>query len=147
MEGLLRRKPRELYGSPANIFAATFMGSPRINLIEGRLIREGDRVHFSSDVLSVGVSDGAELEGYIGRGVTLGVRHEALSPGAGPLKGVVELVEHIGSETVVFFRAGGYEKLAARAAADFECRAGEEIAFEIDNRNLRFFHKGERTSA
>jgi ABC-type sugar transport system ATPase subunit len=145
-DGRLRQRgtPRELYGSPANIFAATFMGSPRINLIAGRLTREGDRVHFTSDVLSIEVPDGAELEGYIGKDITLGVRHEALAPGPGPLKGVVELVEHIGSETVVFFRAGGYSKLAARAAASFECRAGEEIALEIDARSLHFFYEGER---
>lgn len=39
---------------------------------------------------------------------------------------------------------GGNSEAFFQAPADFECRAGEEIAFEIEARSLHFFYEGER---
>lgn len=136
--------PGELYSRPKDLFVATFMGSPRINLIEGRLVSDGDRVSFTSRVLTVEVPFPSGLENHIGKDIILGIRHEALSPGKGPLKGTVDVVENIGSEAIVFFSAGEYRRLSARAPADFVGTAGDEITLGVDAGGLHFFHKGER---
>jgi ABC-type sugar transport system ATPase subunit len=143
-EGRIRQSgpPRELYEKPQNIFAATFIGSPQINLIHGTAREDGG---FASEALTL---EDAGLAGLAGRPVTLGIRPEALSPGDGPLSGTIELVEHIGSESLVHFTAGdtraGDTRLVARAAADFEGRPGDAIAFSLDTRNLHYFHEGVR---
>jgi multiple sugar transport system ATP-binding protein len=145
-EGRIRQSgpPRELYGKPENIFAATFIGSPQINLIHGTAREDGG---FASEAL---VLEDAGLAGLAGRPVTLGIRPEALSPAEGaergeaPLSGTIELVEHIGSESLVHFTAGdtraGDTRLVSRAEPDFEGRPGEAIAFSLDTRNLHYFH-------
>jgi multiple sugar transport system ATP-binding protein len=129
--------PRELYGRPKNIFAATFIGSPQINLLHGTAREDGA---FASSVL---VLANAGLADYAGNHITLGIRPEALAAGDGPLSGSIELVEHIGSESLVHFMAGD-SRLVARAEPDFEGRPGEKISFSLDTRSLHYFHNGTR---
>ena len=76
---------------PANLFVAAFMGSPPMNLMRGRA--EGARLSAGTLRLSAaGVPDGE---------VVVGFRPEALSLGAGALEMQVEVVEPLGTETLV----------------------------------------------
>jgi multiple sugar transport system ATP-binding protein len=68
--------PLELYNHPRNLFVAGFIGSPRMNFIEG-----------------------AEAAKHNAR--TIGVRPEHINVGDGPWEGVVGLSEHLGSEVNV----------------------------------------------
>ena len=112
--------PRELYDAPANLFVASFIGSPAMNLYEAALEDAGDAtvVVLGSQRLTVpawdagraGRAGGAGLAAYHGRKVIAGIRPEHLtSPGeAGPragasLKADVRLVEPLGSEQLVHF--------------------------------------------
>jgi multiple sugar transport system ATP-binding protein len=122
--------PRELYDAPANLFVASFVGSPAMNLYEAALEDAGDAtvVVLGSQRLTLpagparsagpagpeGEGDAAAgragLGGYHGRKVIVGIRPEHLtSPGeAGPragasLKADVRLVEPLGSEQLVHF--------------------------------------------
>ena len=107
--------PQELYGRPANLFVAGFIGSPAMNLIEATLERGGDsgtggpQVIFGTHRLRV--PDGVirqhpALEKYLGRTVVTGIRPEhledaALVPGAEPASVIevsVELREELGAE-------------------------------------------------
>jgi multiple sugar transport system ATP-binding protein len=106
--------PQELYGRPANLFVAGFIGSPAMNLIEATLERGGDsgpgpQVIFGTHRLRV--PDGVirqhpALEKYLGRTVVTGIRPEhledaALVPGAEPgsvIEVSVELREELGAE-------------------------------------------------
>jgi multiple sugar transport system ATP-binding protein len=106
--------PQELYGRPANLFVAGFIGSPAMNLIEATLERGGDsgpgpQVIFGTH--RVRVPDGVirqhpALEKYLGRTVVTGIRPEhledaALVPGAEPgsvIEVSVELREELGAE-------------------------------------------------
>jgi ABC-type sugar transport system ATPase subunit len=135
--------PRELYEMPLSLFAASFIGSPQINLLEGRLASEGG-LFFRSEPFTMEVPPGAGVGGHAGEDVTLGIRPESLLPGEGPIKGEIELVEHIGSESIVYVRAGGGARLAARARADFEGKAGETISLDVDAHGLHFFRRGKR---
>ena len=66
--------PLNLYHTPKNLFVAGFIGSPRMNLI-----------------------DGAEAARHNAH--TIGVRPEHISVGDGPWEGVVGLSEHLGSDS------------------------------------------------
>ena len=80
----------ELYGRPASLFVASFIGAPPINLIAGRAENGAFRV----DRLELAV------EGEARGDAVLGVRPEAVRLGGGPLSGVVEAVEPMGRETL-----------------------------------------------
>jgi multiple sugar transport system ATP-binding protein len=111
--------PQELYLRPANLFVASFIGSPAMNLLEATVERGdgGPQVCFGTHRLTVAeraVREHPPLEGYLGRKVILGVRPEhledaALVPDAGPGSVIdvrVELREELGSEVDLYCRVG-----------------------------------------
>jgi multiple sugar transport system ATP-binding protein len=108
--------PQELYLRPANVFVASFIGSPAMNLIEA-ILEPGPCACFGPHRLTVGeraVREHPALEGYLGRKVILGIRPEhledaALAPGAAPGSVIdvqVELREELGSEVDVHCKVG-----------------------------------------
>ncbi|NOZ67827.1 MAG: ABC transporter ATP-binding protein [Deferribacteres bacterium] len=135
--------PRQIYEKPSNLFVATFIGSPPINLLRGRIIMEGGRIFFSSGELLIDTGSREELQQYAGREVTMGIRPESLTPGDGPVKGRVELVEHLGAETLVYVRVDG-TRVIAKASPDFERKPGEEISLALSDTGIHFFCNGHR---
>jgi multiple sugar transport system ATP-binding protein len=109
--------PRELYDSPANIFVATFIGSPSMNLYRAGLESAGESgtVVLGSQRLTLPAAvmrQNPGLARYQGRAVIAGIRPEHLvdlailgtapEPGAS-LTAMVDLVEVLGSEQLVHF--------------------------------------------
>ena len=103
--------PQELYLRPANLFVASFIGSPAMNLIEASLERGdgGPHVCFGPHRLAVPAKTVREhpgLERHLGKKVVLGIRPEHLEdaslahdPSPGSVIDVsVELREELGSE-------------------------------------------------
>jgi multiple sugar transport system ATP-binding protein len=101
--------PRQLYDHPANVFVASFIGSPEMNLYEGAL--EGPAASpelvLGSQRLALPAGGGLPqgLGAYRGRKVIAGVRPEALTLGASgvALRADVRVVESVGSEVHAFF--------------------------------------------
>ena len=101
--------PTELYEQPADVFTARFIGSPAMNLLHGA--RQGD---------GVSVAGGAtKLTGSpTGNAVLVGVRPHDLVVGAAggdaalTIKGTVNAVEPLGSETLVHIDVEGTEVIA-----------------------------------
>ncbi len=102
--------PRELYWEPANLFVADFIGSPAMNLLQGRLQVDGDRVHMvygegKTFELPSELLTGPPRSDAQGKEVILGVRPEHFTfaeDGSGqgiPVK--VRFSEVLGSETLV----------------------------------------------
>jgi multiple sugar transport system ATP-binding protein len=98
--------PLELYDRPANVFVASFIGSPSMNLIDGVV---------QGDVLVAGDARLPMPPGFKaqdGRAVIYGIRPENLSVGSAGLSGTVAVVEPTGSETHVVCRMAGHEVTA-----------------------------------
>lgn len=135
--------PSEVYDTPANIFVASFVGSPQMNLVKGYLHVSDGKLQFESDALSFEMDMNEKLAAYGGKELLLGVRPESLVPGMGGVRGTVEFVEHLGAEKIIYVKAGG-EKLVARSSADKGFTPGEEILIAIRTKNIHFFDEGER---
>ena len=90
--------PLELYDRPANTFVAAFIGSPSMNLIDGRIV--GGRVEVAGASLPLPAGVTAEE----GREVIYGIRPEHLSEATQGLTGTVAVIEPTGSETHVVLR-------------------------------------------
>ena len=93
--------PRALYARPANTFVAGFIGTPPVNLLAGVVTEGGRAVQVSGASLPVGAAQRAALAGRDGTRVTLGVRPEDLTASSAGLAARVDLVEPLGSETLV----------------------------------------------
>jgi len=135
--------PAEIYDLPANLFAATFIGSPQMNILDGTIEAQGDTLLFRSGGIALDVSHRKNLEKYAATAVTAGIRPESLLPAKGPLSGTVELIEHLGAEIVLHALIDG-TKIIARLSPDFEKRAGDGISFSLAWQGVHFFSSGER---
>jgi ABC-type sugar transport system ATPase subunit len=102
--------PLELYNKPANIFVAGFIGSPRMNLLPGR-IGTVDGHHAELDVAGGRtVRTDFPAPPRPGSTVTVGIRPEHLVPvarGEGILTGEVQIAEQLGGETYVYVTIPG----------------------------------------
>jgi multiple sugar transport system ATP-binding protein len=87
--------PQELYDHPVNIFVATFVGSPAMNLMQGTV--EDGAVRLGED--RIALHDGV-LRDHVGRDVCVGIRPEHLTPGD-DLHARVRVVETLGAQKLV----------------------------------------------
>jgi ABC-type sugar transport system ATPase subunit len=139
--------PLELYQHPCNQFVATFIGSPRMNLLQAWVLR------LSAHGLVCVLPDGTEICAAVdasalqlGQAVTLGVRPEGVVPGgAGQLlKGRVDLVEHLGEVNLLHVSVAGGAELVVRADAELPLRAGESVTFGVEPAAFHLFDEGGR---
>ena len=138
-EGRLRQvgTPAEVYEHPADVIVARFVGTPGMNVLQGRGrgTGEGERV---IEVGSLAVP--VELSTYEGE-LQLGVRPEhvglcAVDKGVGNAD--VLIVEPLGSETLVHLNAGG-QGLVARLPGFLDVRVGTRVGVKVDRRRLYLF--------
>jgi multiple sugar transport system ATP-binding protein len=134
--------PLELYHRPRNLFVAGFIGSPRMNFIQGSVSAATERG------LSVSVAGGATIR-VTKRGglrareeVTVGFRPEQLSLGApGGISGEALVVERLGASTFVHVRIDGGDMLNVAAEGDSPVRAGERVEIGFDPSRCHLFNQ------
>ena len=116
--------PLELYHTPKNKFVAGFIGSPKMNLIEGI---EAKKLNAS----------------------TIGIRpeHIKMSKTEGLWKGTVGVAEHLGSDTFIHIHNTGLlEMMTVRISGDVQVKHGEAIYLtpeknKIPHSHAMFYHK------
>ena len=124
--------PLDLYDRPANVFVAGFIGSPAMNLIEGRV--SGGAVEALGAKLPLPVEAGED------QAVIYGGRPEHLSLADHGIPGTVAVVEPTGSETHVIVRAGGRDLVGLfRERHGF--RPGQELKLAPDPGAVHLFDK------
>ena len=141
--------PQTLYDRPADLFVAGFIGSPAMNFARGRLERIDGELYVvlgSQRMRLSGAVPAAALE----RGdapVVVGIRPEALShapPGERDghrLEATVELVESLGSDTLIYTNVGAPNPLVARQSDRTTLHAGDSVGIDVDATALHFFDK------
>jgi multiple sugar transport system ATP-binding protein len=125
--------PQEVYERPANVFVAQFIGTPPMNLLEAK-VADG-MLRTSSFALPIAARFRDALTQ--GQAITLGIRPEHISAN-GTIHAVVDVVEPIGHESIVYASAGN-EKLVAIFDPHLTPRAGETIALTIDADKVHVF--------
>ena len=109
--------PQTLYDSPKNLFVASFIGSPAMNIFEATVERSGDGLSIKLGDQKLGVPGDVStrrpaLAGYAGRTLAVGIRPEHLEDasiarnGGGKLHGRVLLTEALGSEILAHVEIG-----------------------------------------
>jgi multiple sugar transport system ATP-binding protein len=146
-------RPKVLYERPSNLFIASFIGSPTMNLVRAAVSDDGLRF----GQFHVPFADGRRPDGLIDD-VVVGIRPEsfedaAFAPNLPTISVVVEVLEELGSDAHVFFhvdaspisaelmeaipdvRAMFTARVDARSAAG----VGERLALAVDPRRFHFF--------
>jgi len=137
----------ELYYAPATRFVAGFIGSPAMNFIPCRLDEAGDelRVRLSDDIaLPVPQAKAARYRPHAGRnGLTFGLRPEHLTegrangePDAAHIDAVLEVIEPMGMETLVFFRIGAID-VCGRVGPNSGAREGGRMRLAANLANMQ----------
>ncbi|HEB31847.1 MAG TPA: sn-glycerol-3-phosphate ABC transporter ATP-binding protein UgpC [Spirochaetes bacterium] len=137
-------KPHEVYRNPVNLFVATFIGSPQMNIMHGTLNQEGSGLVFSGpfklDLKSRFTYPGERST------VALGIRPEDINveKNGGPdsIAGEVGLVEPIGSDTLVNVEIADKVFCKVRVPESFEIREGEHIKLNIQPDKIHLFDSG-----
>jgi multiple sugar transport system ATP-binding protein len=120
--------PLELYDHPRNRFVAGFIGSPTMNFIDGKIVRNDGGMAFAAgdDILFPLNADAQQWEG---RECVYGIRPEHLqlvSEGdGGSVRAVLESVEPTGSETHLSLSLGGH---AGNEPRTLVCVSHERVA-------------------
>jgi multiple sugar transport system ATP-binding protein len=140
--------PREVYAKPANTFVASFIGTPPMNLIEGHLVREEDRICLRCPNGSLLLPDQkgqrAQGGGYSEGHVILGIRPEHIRLVAdqecrnSSLAGEVEVVENMGAESCasVVTPCGS---LLMRVSTDTQLSLGQSVRLGLDPEHVHLF--------
>ena len=148
--------PKQIYNDPANLFVASFIGSPPMNFIPLRLQRRDGRLLALLDSgqarceLPLGMQD-AGLED---RDVIVGIRAEqiVLAPaeanGLPVIRAEVQVVEPTGPDTLVFVTLNGI-KVCCRMAPDDAPAVGQSLNLQFDPAKVLLFdaNTGERLGA
>jgi len=136
--------PKEIYDTPANVFVATFMGSPAMNILTAKVLLLDGAPH-----AQITDAEGATallrlsqpgLAAWAGRDILLGIRPEAMTDPEGAdrtsaniqtLRNQVTVTEPAGSDTFVTMTLSGKDAIA-RMRADASVNAGDVFDFAVN---------------
>jgi ABC-type sugar transport system ATPase subunit len=136
--------PHDVFAKPANLFVASFIGTPQMNLIEAK-VADGNR-----DTVKLALA-GSHLEiaanGAVSRlgnpKVTLGIRPRAFTPSAKAGKDTIaaaaELIEPMGAETLIHARTKDGADIRVVVPRDKRVKVGEALHLKPDPRQTHFF--------
>ncbi len=134
--------PMALYEQPANLFVATFLGSPAMNVLRGTLHRGDAGWRFDGgEGVSLALGAAALPDDWNDRTLDLGIRPEHLQlaeAGDAALAPVVEVVEPVGSEVFVNLRLAD-QALVARLPPERVPVPGETLPLRIPVARVHFF--------
>jgi multiple sugar transport system ATP-binding protein len=132
--------PQMLFDAPDNLFVATFIGSPAMNLSEAKLVRDqGLALSFAEFKIPLPdtlVASREGLEGYVDKELIIGLRPSSLedaqfAPQEWPrIKGEVAVTEELGSEVNVIFTIHAPQVHHDIMIARFDKAAKDEVEAE-----------------
>ncbi|EAR52044.1 probable ABC transporter, ATP-binding protein [Oceanicola granulosus HTCC2516] len=151
--------PLELYNKPESLFVAGFLGSPRMNFFDGRVLESRGR-ELSVEIPGMPGPVVVPLDDDVpvpqpGAQVRMGVRPEAVTLG-GALELSVALVESLGRETLLYLEGGGLRTVDSESAEGFvavqlpsqhQLRVGEPVKVGWDPASLYLFDDSGRRLA
>ncbi len=163
-DGLIQQcdAPQVLYDRPCNMFVAGFIGSPQMNFIDGKVVKDGDKFYaeFGSEdtktragvkyriLLPEGKNAKDALVPYEDKEVIIGIRPEHVhneqnfldTIPEGIVEADVEVTELMGAETYLYMNCEGHA-INARVDPSNTARPGDKIKITIDPTRIHLFDK------
>jgi multiple sugar transport system ATP-binding protein len=144
--------PQNLYNNPNNVFVAGFIGSPQMNMIESKVVKQGSDVALQFGTNSIKLSEAKAKKlidgGYENKTVILGIRPEDVhdeemfinnSPES-VVEATVKVYELLGAEVLLYFNVDQFD-ITARVNPRTTARLGDTIKVAFDLSKIHVFDK------
>ena len=141
--------PKELYQKPQNTFVAAFVGSPEMNMIEGRLYGSNGATAFEFPGMNYLTGPrGADVLKHLGQEVgevILGIRPESVSlgsttqPGSMPFE--ILTIEPFGQTNFVRLRSEKQVEITSLVNPDLPLTEGEVVGVTFNTESTHYFNK------
>ncbi len=139
--------PIEVFLKPANVFVATFIGSPPMNIVNADVINKENKIYFKidDDLLMPCLESKYDLVKKKEK-IIIGIRSEDIVPKISQdnssnywnFNKIIDLSEPLGTETQLFFKLGKKE-IISRMYNPRPVTVGEKMTFEIDLNKVHLF--------
>lgn len=147
--------PMTIYDRPTNKFVASFVGTPPINLMDGRIIKKEKKYYFDEGKFQVKLVEEMYkvIAPYDGKEVTFGIRAEDIydklfvseASADNTVRAACEVVEPLGSEVYLYLNSGK-NLFVARVGAHNRPDVNRDMDLVFDMNKVHFFdRKTEKT--
>ncbi len=142
--------PITVYDQPANKFVASFIGSPPMNFMEGKIIKKERKSYFDEGTFQVKLAEDMydKMSAYEGKPVIFGIRAEDIydrlfaahvSP-ENTVRVTCEVVEPLGAEVYLYLNSGKHTFMA-RVGAHDRPEVNRDMDLVFDMTKIHFFDK------
>lgn len=142
--------PITIYDYPVNKFVASFIGSPPMNFMLGKIIRKDGRLYFDEGKITVKLVEEMynKISPYLGKEIFMGIRSEdiydKLFVSSAPPENIVrvtcEVIEPMGSEVYLYLNTGRHSFIA-RVGAHDRPPINQDMDLVFDMSKVHFFDK------
>jgi multiple sugar transport system ATP-binding protein len=144
--------PMVLYKEPENKFVAGFIGSPPMNFMECKVLKEKKGIYLDEGTFKVKITEKMEedIRPYLNKKVILGVRAEDIydklyamdATEENTIIATVELIEPLGAEIYLHMRAGqGKDLFVSRVDSKNKAKVGQKIELVFDMKKIHIFDR------
>ena len=139
--------PITLFEDPCNLFVATFLGSPQMNIVDAELFMDGATLKAKLNGCDDMVVTFPDIKAkqlvnkkYIGQKVLLGIRPEHAIPNKGSLKAYIDVVEHLGDESILYTKMENRkEQFIIKIPFNSKIHSNENINVELNMEHVYLF--------
>ena len=145
--------PLEVYTQPANLFVAGFVGTPPMNMLTGKVIRQDQGFYFDQGLSKILLPERLNdaLSDQVGKEVIMGIRPEAMNLyGRGRFAGqenilflTVNVIEPLGEKMDLYCSSKKQRPIIARVDAEAGPEPGQSVELHLDLGRVHIFEPGE----
>jgi multiple sugar transport system ATP-binding protein len=145
-DGLIEQigTPHDVFAKPANLFVASFIGTPQMNLIPAviKSVAQG-KARLAIGAEEIGLPVAGTASRLKASEVTIGIRPRALLPAdegaSDTLNATVELIEPMGAETLIHARGADGQDLRVVLPREKRVKIGERVRLACDPSQTHIF--------
>ena len=142
--------PVTLFEDPTNLFVATFLGSPQMNIIECSLVERGGKTYVKLEDVDENL---VELRDETGKQIKnsgldfekkylFGIRPDHIKISDKGIKAHVEVVEQLGDETIIYSKIENHAgNIVVKAPLTTSVKSQDDIYLEFNNQRVYLFDK------
>ena len=142
--------PQKVHDEPANMFVASFIGTPQMNFLNGICVKQGDQIKLDINgaLLELPISKAQRIgeNGFVDKDVIVGIRSEDIYDTEAMtekfpndiIETEVKNYEMTGSDAYLYFSAGGKE-ISVRVDVHTQSRIGDIVKFVLNPNRIHIF--------
>lgn len=140
--------PLNVYDNPICKFVAGFIGSPSMNFMNGKIVKDNDGLYFDEGNFRIKILDEMyeKLKDYVGKDIVFGIRPENIydklfasyATADNTLSVLCEVMETMGAQNHLHFSTGKHTFIAVVEASN-KPSIGSMVEVVFDMRKVHFF--------